>query len=666
MADKKDTLGGLNDAVETLNKDNRTDNIQSGQVLGNIDATMKDIYSINSQMLEVMSAIQQSLAPDAFGAAQETEEKREQGAPIVGGPAEQSAVVTPAEGKKGMGMLGMLGVAAAGAVAGLVAAFAGFLDFDAQAVKDKVIILTSIADEVDAAETAETVATLAALGAGLAIFGIGSAIAGLSSALTNFTDPTWAQSIKDNVVILSSIAEIPFGDVAETTASLGLLGVGLAIFGIGSAVAGLSSALTNFLDPDWGPTIVENVKTLVSIADLPFGDVAEATAALGLIGAGLAVFGVGSAIAGMGEAVAKFAGGTDWTQTIKDNVINLASVTDEVTPDKAASFSEAMGSMAAGLMKFAGGNFISSILDAGAALMNFLSGSESPIEQMMRVADNEEKLAKGADALDRIRIALGGLSALNFDGSDLGLQEFAEDLVQSIPAIEKAIMGGRIEGGWFGDDVEFKGLASPDINFEDAIRNITRLREALGAQAAPSAPAVQSTQPVAQTAVPTSTGAGVSGQPSPEVEVVDAGDLSLPYNTREKLARARQLARAMGVSRTANRVSYEGNIPISVNGVDIPHQLYTDEEIEAINNRRQGRLDLGVSSRQLLPSRQTGQSLQTAQAEANANAGANTGGNAVVQQNIAPNTINNASTTNIATRTQHHKPDDMELLAGAY
>ena len=63
--------------------------------------------------------------------------------------------------------------------AGLVAAFAGFLDFDAQKVKDKVLILTSIADAVDADKAA--VATLTSLGVGLAIFGLGSIATGIGA-----------------------------------------------------------------------------------------------------------------------------------------------------------------------------------------------------------------------------------------------------------------------------------------------------------------------------------------------------------------------------------------------------------------------------------------------------------------------------------------------------
>ena len=48
-------------------------------------------------------------------------------------------------------------------------------------------------------------------------------------------------------------------------------------------------------------------------------DVLEASGALATIANILAAFGVGSAIAGAGEAVARFAGGTDWTETTENS-----------------------------------------------------------------------------------------------------------------------------------------------------------------------------------------------------------------------------------------------------------------------------------------------------------------------------------------------------------
>ena len=39
-------------------------------------------------------------------------------------------------------------------------------------------------------------------------------------------------------------------------------------------------------------------------------------------------------------------------------------------------------------------------------------------------------------------------------------------------------MGGKIEGGWFKSDTEYKGLGSADISYEDAAKNIQALHSA--------------------------------------------------------------------------------------------------------------------------------------------------------------------------------------------
>ena len=41
-------------------------------------------------------------------------------------------------------------------------------------------------------------------------------------------------------------------------------------------------------------------------------------------------------------------------------------------------------------------------MDAGAKLFQFLSGGESPIKQMLNVADQADDLEKGSKALERI------------------------------------------------------------------------------------------------------------------------------------------------------------------------------------------------------------------------------------------------------------------------
>ena len=586
-------IGDLQQVLDLMQMEQQQFGRLHGESLANIDTGIKDLAGINAQMLDAMSAIQQSLAPDTFGAAQATETTRETpGADVVSGPADASSV-TPQQGKKKMGMLGMLGIAAAGAAAGLVAAFAGFLDFDAQKVKDKVLILTSIADAVDAGDTAETVATLTSLGVGLAAFGLLSGVGALGQALAD-----------------------------------------------------------SFNKEGWAQNIVANVATLVSIGDLSFLKALEAAGTLKTIGAGLAVFGVGA-------GVAKFAT-PGFADDIKDNVATLASITEEVSKEEAEQFNETMGNLSAGLLKFSGSTFISSLMDAGAKLFQFLSGGESPIKQMLNVADQADDLDKGSKALERINSAISGITELRFDGGDLNIKKFAEDLVSAVPLIEKAIMGGKAEGGFFSkifgsEAVEFAGLASGDIKYDEAIKNITALRKALGAEDSGGGAAASSmgVSPGAMGGpVPASAASGVSGS---SVQVV-AEDLSMPYDKREQKKRAGQLAGAMGLSSVDN-VTIEGKVPTAINGTKVPFNLFTDEEIDAINAVRTMRAGMAGTQANLIPTNQSGSGLQTAQAEANENsgAGAPNGAPTVVSTNVQGGTTNNSSFT--ASRNNHDKPD---------
>ena len=640
-------IGDLQQVLDLMQMEQQQFGRLHGESLANIDTGIKDLAGINAQMLDAMSAIQQSLAPDTFGAAQATETTRETpGADVVSGPADASSI-TPQQGKKKMGMLGMLGIAAAGAAAGLVAAFAGFLDFDAQKVKDKVLILTSIADAVDAGDTAETVATLTSLGVGLAAFGVGSIATGIGQ---TFMKDDWAVRIKNSVATLVGIGDLDFGKALKATLNLGTIGLGLAAFGLLSGVGALGQALADSFNKEgWAQNIVANVATLVSIGDLSFMKALEAAGTLKTIGAGLAVFGVGA-------GVAKFAT-PGFADDIKDNVTTLGSITDEVSKEKAEQFNETMGNLSSGLLKFSGSTFISSLMDAGAKLFQFLSGGESPIKQMLNVADQADDLEKGSKALERINSAIAGITDLKFDGGDINISKFAEDLVSAVPAIEKAIMGGKAEGGFFSkifgsEAVEFAGLASGDIKYDEAIKNITALRKALGVESSSSGGDSAASSATSGAPVPASATSGVSGS---TVQVV-AEDLSMPYDKREQKKRAGQLASAMGLSSVDN-VTIEGKVPTAINGTKVPFNLFTDEEIDAINAVRTMRAGMAGTQANLIPTNQSGSGLQTAQAEANENsgAGAPNGAPTVVSTNVQGGTTNNSSFT--ASRNNHDKPD---------
>ena len=62
------------------------------------------------------------------------------------------------------------------------------------------------------------------------------------------------------------------------------------------------------------------------------------------------------------------------------------------------------------------------------------------------------------------------------------MKNFAKNLLESAPVIEKAIMGGTIDkfGPW--NDVILKGLASQDIKWNEAAQNIDLLMQSLNPQ----------------------------------------------------------------------------------------------------------------------------------------------------------------------------------------
>jgi hypothetical protein len=207
-----------------------------------------------------------------------------------------------------------------------------------------------------------------------------------------------------------------------------------------------------------------------------FGETGTFLAAMTGIGTGLAVFSAGSAISGLSALM----NDEDWALKIKSDVLALLSIGDSLPGDdtfigESSKFFLSMVGIGAGLTAFAAGNFVGTMANAVTAVLSFF-GVDSPFEQLMKLADNADELTQGADALDRLTVSLDKIGQLQFDGKKLRIREFAEDLKEAVPIIEAAIMGE--EGGYiFGAAI--KGLASPDVDYDTAIKNIVMLRQAL-------------------------------------------------------------------------------------------------------------------------------------------------------------------------------------------
>ena len=388
-----------------------------------------------------------------------------------------------------------LGVFGAGAgIAGLSDALTSFGNADfAQSIKDNVITLLSISDAVGGKEEflkegGAFVLAMTGIGLGLAVFGAGSTVAGAADAITDFIKPDFAQSIKDNVITLLSISDELGGAgsfIGESATFVGaMLGIsaGLVAFAIGETVASTSQAISQFLTPDFAQQIKDNVLTLLSISQLDgIGmDTAGFVAVMGGLSAGLIAFAIGQTGASVADALSRFMTGKDkFSTAIVDNVKELMTIYDiPVIKDGSATgetFAELMSGIGRGLNAFAGGQLGSALKGVGTSILNFLTGNESPIEEMVKLADNAKDLDTASDAIEKLATSLSVISAMKFDGSNLNFKAFAKDLKESVPIIEAAIMGD--DGGFFGSKIE--GLASSNIKYEDAVKNIKMLREAL-------------------------------------------------------------------------------------------------------------------------------------------------------------------------------------------
>ena len=389
--------------------------------------------------------------------------------------------------------IGLASFGVGSAAAGLADALNNYLGIDnwAQTVKENVLTLLSISDaaggNIDFLLTGGTFGlAMTGLALGLAAFGVGSGIAGIGEVLAKFGGgDEWAQNVKNNVLTLLSISDSlggkleAFGETGSFVTTMTGIAAGLALFGTGSAVSGISELIN---DEDWAQKIKDDVNTLMSIEDSlggkleAFGETGTFLAAMTGIGTGLAVFGSGSTITGLSSLI----NDEGWALKIKEDVISLLSISESIPGDDtfaegSGKFFLAMTGIAAGLTAFAAGNFVGTMANAVTAVLSFF-GVESPFEQLMKLADNADELTQGADALDRLTQSLDKIGQLQFDGKKLRIREFAEDLKEAVPIIEAAIMGE--EGGLiFGTTI--KGLSSPEIDYETAVKNIVMLRQAL-------------------------------------------------------------------------------------------------------------------------------------------------------------------------------------------
>jgi len=397
-------------------------------------------------------------------------------------------------GKSGTFFLSMTGIGAGLAVFGVGKAAVGLAQFItkddwAKKVVERVSTLLGITkllndpDKLKKDNDKSFFVQMTGIGAGLAVFGAGAALVGLGQFITA---EEMATKVYDNVATLMKINELIPADAsafvqgASFVTIMGGIALGLIAFAIGSSANSIATALGQFsgAGAKFADEVVYNVKKLMEITALSFGNVAKFTGFMTAVAAGLVAFAVGKGANVMGDVISKFTGNFA-DNIVKDVNTLMAMINDpNVNQEKANEFSSIMGTIAAGLVKFSGGQFVGTLAGAASSVLNFLGGT-GPIQEIKNLAAEADNIEKGANAIGKVADNLGKIGNLKFDGSNINIKDFSKDLLDSVPAIEAAIMGGKIEGGIFSSDIVYKGLASGEIKWSDAAKNIKTIQAAL-------------------------------------------------------------------------------------------------------------------------------------------------------------------------------------------
>ena len=329
-------------------------------------------------------------------------------------------------------------------------------------------------------------AALLLLAVGVSVFSIGAGVATIGqlgeTLGSTLGGMRFSDAIQYDVETLLSIK----GTVSEAAgfaAAMLAIAVGLAVFSLGAGVASMAQLGATFGaklgDMRFSDAIKYDVETLMSIKTT-FSEATGFAAAMTLIAAGLGVFALAKAAGGVANLMDTYnqkLGGLPFAEGIKHEVETLMSIggKEGITEEKGTQFKLAMFEISKGLAAFTGAKFLDSLAGAVSGLLNFLSGNESPVEAVLGLANKADQLERVGVALKTISSGLGKFADLK-DIGDTDIKKLTENLVESLPNLEKAIMGGHVDTkGWGGVDV--KGLASPDIKYADAAQNLNAIMQ---------------------------------------------------------------------------------------------------------------------------------------------------------------------------------------------
>ena len=280
-----------------------------------------------------------------------------------------------------------------------------------------------------------------------------------------------------------------------------LVGAGASVMKAGASFGNLVSNITDGLSkliPGGKDTLtsqLDSLKKMTLAADGIDGkkvkSVAEAMSsyakamALGAAGKGVGALGaIGNFVGGAVKALGSLVGIKDkdpLEQLKKFSEFNITTKQVEqikLNAKAIGSYANAMGELGKVKLPRNFGDTISSIMDG---IGGFFSKKKDPmaaLENFSKASIDPKKVKTNVDALNEFAKLGAGVGRLKID-------DFVEDIVKALPALEMAIMGGKVEGSilpsWLGGSKSkiLKGLADTSIDYAQARKNMNMLKQTL-------------------------------------------------------------------------------------------------------------------------------------------------------------------------------------------
>ena len=198
--------------------------------------------------------------------------------------------------------------------------------------------------------------------------------------------------------------------------------------------------------------------------------------------AGKAGGAIGNMVSNLADGITKFFGGKK-----ADPLADLVRFsTTKITAEQAAQVkinADALVAYGLGMAKFAG----TQVLKGGGDLLSGIAkglssffGREEKVKPLEALQDFAEKMIDVPTVENNVK-ALHAFAKLGLNyKQNKGMQEFVEDMSENLPKIESLIngveaTGAKVMGFRIGGE-GIKGLASPDVNYQEAANNIEKLK----------------------------------------------------------------------------------------------------------------------------------------------------------------------------------------------